>query len=83
MWANDLLVGSEISRWFPNILPLESGLIGMVPQNPATRARIDRNGSHSSGSEISCDTGIMEADDRQVTTVQPSFHHRLSTNRVS
>ena len=31
-------------------------------------------------------TGIMEADDRQVTTVftvQPSFHHRHSTNRVS
>ena len=29
--------------------------------------------------------GIMEADDRQVTTVftvQPSFHHRQSTNRV-
>ena len=31
-------------------------------------------------------TSIMEADDRQVTTVftvQPSFHHRHSTNRVS
>ena len=30
--------------------------------------------------------GIMEADDRRVTTVftvQPSFHHRHSTNRVS
>ena len=30
--------------------------------------------------------GIMEADDRQVTTVftvQPRFHHRRSTNRVS
>ena len=30
--------------------------------------------------------GIMEADDRQVTTVltvQPSFHHRHSTNRVA
>ena len=30
--------------------------------------------------------GIMEADDHQVTTVftvQPSFHHRHSTNRVS
>ena len=30
--------------------------------------------------------GIMEADDHQVTTVftvQPSFHHRDSTNRVS
>ena len=30
--------------------------------------------------------GITEADDRQVTTVftvQPSFHHRHSTNRVS
>ena len=27
--------------------------------------------------------GIMEVDDRQVTTVQPSFHHRHSTNRVS
>ena len=24
----------------------------MVPKNPATRARINRNGSHSSGSEI-------------------------------
>ena len=60
MWANDLLVGSEISWWFPNILPLESGLIGMVPKNPATRARINRNGSHSSGSEISCDTGSRQ-----------------------
>ena len=59
MWANDLLVGSEISWWFPNILPLESGLIGVVPKNPATRARINRNGSHSSGSEISCDTGHL------------------------
>ena len=29
----------------------------MVPKNPATRARINRNGSDSSGSEISCDTG--------------------------
>ena len=56
MWANDLLVGFEISWWFPNILPLESELIGMVPKNPATRPRINRNGSHSSGSEISCDT---------------------------
>ena len=30
--------------------------------------------------------GIMEANDRQVTTVftaQPSFHHRHSTNQVS
>ena len=45
MWANDL-VDPEISWWFPNILPLESGLIGMVPKNPATRARINRNGSH-------------------------------------
>ena len=30
----------------------------MVPKNPATRARINRNGSHSSGPEISCDTGF-------------------------
>ena len=29
----------------------------MVPRYPTTRVRIDRNGSHSSGSEISCDTG--------------------------
>ena len=58
MWANDLLVGSEISWWFPKTLPQESGLIGMVPKNPATRVRINRNGSHSSGSEISCDTGV-------------------------
>ena len=55
--ADDLIVGSEIYWWFPNILPLGSGLIGMVPKNPATRARINRNGSDSSGSEISCDTG--------------------------
>ena len=36
---------------------------------------------------ITCSgAGIMEADDRQVTTVftvQPSFHLRHSTNRVS
>ena len=29
--ADDLIVGSEISWWFGNILPLGSGLIGMVP----------------------------------------------------
>ena len=52
------MVGSEISWWFRNILPLGSGLIGMVPKYPAARARINRNGSDSSGSEISCDTGI-------------------------
>ena len=34
----------------------------MVPQNPATRARINRNGSHSSGSEISYDTGSLTLD---------------------
>ena len=32
----------------------------MVPKYPAARARINRNGSDSSGSEISCDTGITE-----------------------
>ena len=52
------MVGSEISWWFRNILPLGSGLIGMVPKYPAARARINRNGSDSSGSEISCDTGL-------------------------
>ena len=55
------MVGSEISWWFRNILPLGSGLIGMVPKYPAARARINRNGSDSSGSEISCDTGAMKA----------------------
>ena len=30
----------------------------MVPKYPAARARINRNGSDSSGSEISCDTGV-------------------------
>ena len=53
------MVGSEISWWFRNILPLGSGLIGMVPKYPAARARINRNGSDSSGSEISCDTGFQ------------------------
>ena len=57
--ADDLIVGSEISWWFRNILPLGSGLIGMVPKYPAARARINRNGSDSSGSEISCDTGPL------------------------
>ena len=57
MRADDLMVGSEISWWFRNILPLGSGSIGMVPKYPAARARINRNGSDSSGSEISCDTG--------------------------
>ena len=36
--------------------------------------------------QFSPGAGIMEADDRQVTTVftgQPSFHHRHSTKRVS
>ena len=35
---------------------------------------------------VDCGTGIMEADDRHVTTVftvQPTFQHRHSTNRVS
>ena len=37
-------------------------------------------------SQLTSGAGIMEADDRQVTTVftvQPSFHHRLSTNPIS
>ena len=33
----------------------------MVPKYPAARARINRNGSDSSGSEISCDTGAGKA----------------------
>ena len=72
MWANDL-VGSEISWWFPNILPLESGLIGMVPKNPATRARINRNGSYCSGSEISCDTGHARFSVQRVSPQSASF----------
>ena len=38
------------------------------------------------GTERGTGAGIMAADDREVTTVftvQPSFHHRHSTNRVS
>ena len=31
----------------------------MVPKNPATSASINRNGSDSSGSEISCYTGLQ------------------------
>ena len=41
---------------------------------------------HAHLSLLTPGAGIMEADDRQVTTVftvQPSFHHRHSTNRVS
>ena len=43
-------------------------------------------GSRIAGSDPPPGAGIMEADDRQVTTVfavQPSFHRRHSTNRVS
>ena len=36
----------------------------MVPKYPAARARINRNGSDSSGSEISCDTGHRAGRDR-------------------
>ena len=46
----------------------------------AFRHRVNRSHLSSPGA------GIMEADDRQVTTVftlQPSFHHRHSTNPVS
>ena len=32
--ADDFIVGSEISWWLPNILPLGSGSIRMVPKNP-------------------------------------------------
>ena len=32
----------------------------VVLKNPATRARINRNGSDSTGSEISCDTGTID-----------------------
>ena len=42
--------------------------------------------SLSSSLSSSSGAGIIEADDRQETTVrtvQPSFHHRHSTNRVS
>ena len=45
-----------------------------------SRVLLKRNVNFSPGA------GIMEADDRQVTTVfvvQLSFHHRHSTNRVS
>ena len=45
-------------------------------------------GRYHGGRPVSCcsGAGIMEADNRQVTTVftvQPSFHHRHSTNRAS
>ena len=44
----------------------------MVPKYPAARARINRNGSDSSGSEISCDTGngiclLLEAGGRDLS----------------
>ena len=43
--------------------------------------------NHGSDDDINCPgAGIIEADDCQVTTVftvQPSFHHWHSTNRVS
>ena len=61
-----------------------------VPDTPATRGRnqtrVNRRAcppvlSHTSRPAFRA--GIMEADDRQATTVQPSFHHRLSTNRAS
>ena len=52
----------------------------MFESGPARVAPLDRSSvTRSAGA------GIMEADDRQVTTVftaQPSFHHRHTTNRV-
>ena len=63
-------------------------------QGNLSSADIAQNCSYSEGREKDCrgssphqpGPGIMESDDRQVTTVftvQPSFHHRHSTNRVS
>ena len=50
-----------------------------------TRTKYKKQRS-SNKDELKPGAGIMEADDRQVTTVftdQPSFHHRHSTNRAS
>ena len=44
----------------------------MVPKYPAARARINRNGSDSSGSEISCDTGLQAEKNR--------VHHKYKKN---
>ena len=41
----------------------------MVPKYPAARARINRNGSDSSGSEISCDTGQMNIPEALLSNV--------------
>ena len=50
-------------------------------------SRVTTGCSHHGGQLLETSgTGIIEADDSQVTTVfivQPSFHHRHSTNRVS
>ena len=48
--------------------------------------KTDQRLSQRASAYKSSGAGIMETDDRQVTTVftvQPSFHHRHSTNRVS
>ena len=50
------------------------------------KKKIPRSEPRVDSREVGAGAGIMEADDRQVTTVftvQPSFHHRHSTNRVS
>ena len=66
-----------LSRSVPEIHAHVAGTFSNQPTNKLCRGHL-KSGRPGAG--------IMEADDRQVTTVltvQPSFRHRHSTNRVS
>ena len=69
-----MLLGTEMGA------EVEAEVGGMEERNPCDSTA---RGCARDIPKIRPGAGIMEVDDRQVTTVQPSFHHRHSTNQVS
>ena len=71
---------------FASFINLTSGIIREIRSKASWRSMQAFFFSYAAWTCHKSEAGIMEADDRQVTTVftvQPSFYHRLSTNRVS
>ena len=71
-----------VFEWFIETIQEFVKIIRVQFESLSTKANNNKENYEVSSSGA----GIMEADDRQVTTVftvQPSFHHRHSTNRES
>ena len=80
-------VGFPGTAWknFTSSSPQASKVRGLFSQDRRIRRRVLNTVVLVRGLLRRPGAGIMEADDRQMTTVftvQPSFHHRHSTNRV-